>query len=94
MHDEPLPSKLPDDPERDWAALTSDSPTDKDRQILELQEKLVAEIDARKEDRFFFVVVCVLLFNIMIFSSMENTSGPIAILILELLVLLPLARAG
>jgi hypothetical protein len=28
----------------------------------------------------------------MIFSSMENTSGPIAILILELLILLPLAR--
>lgn len=84
-------AKPPEDEEL-IAAIFSDTPTDKDRQIEELQEEIVREKDARNEDRFFFIAVCVLLFNIMIFNSMSNTSAPIAILILELLILVPLAQ--
>jgi hypothetical protein len=82
----------PPDPGPGWDQLFSEAPTEKDRLIEELQQEIVREKDARNEDRFFFIVVCIILFNIMIFTVMPNVGGPIAVLILELLVLIPLAK--
>ena len=68
-------------------------PQDKQDELIEqLQQELERERDARKEDRFAFVAVCVVIFDIMLFSVMPDFGGPLAIVILELLILIPLAR--
>lgn len=81
-----------DKPDDFLAIFEVEEVTHKDEQIEELQQALVEERDARREDRFFFIVVCVFLLNVVFFSVMDNLGGPIALLILELLVLFPLAR--
>lgn len=73
-------------------ALLTEQPTKRDQQIEELQESLAYERDARREDRFIFIVVTVLLFDIVFFTAMPSFGGPIAVLILELLILIPLAK--
>lgn len=72
--------------------LLPDEPTVHDRQILRLQNELEGERDARREDRFVFIVVLVLLLDVVFFSVMDSFGGPIALLTLELIVLIPLAR--
>lgn len=62
-----------------------------DKQIEELQTQLEREKDAHKEDVFVCIVVIIMLFDIMIFSVMETSGGPIAILLLQLMILVPLA---
>lgn len=70
----------------------SDAATNKDEQIADLQRDLDSERDARREDRFLFLVILILFFNIMIFTVMPNLGGPLAVLILELIILIPIAR--
>lgn len=72
--------------------LAKSEPTKRDQQIQELQEELTAERDARREDRFFFVLVCVILLDIVFFTVSPTFGGPLALLVLQLLVLIPLAR--
>jgi len=72
--------------------LLPEEPTKRDQQVEELQEALAYERDARLEDRFVFIVVVVLLFDVVFFTLMPSFGGPLAILILELLILFPLAR--
>lgn len=72
--------------------LLPEEPTKRDRQVEELQESLSAERDARLEERFVFIVVCVLLLDIVFFTVMPTFGGPLALLVLELLILVPLAR--
>lgn len=74
------------------AVLTTERESKVDEQIFELQEHLERERDARKEDRFVFIVVVVLLLDIVFFSVMTTFGGPLALLVLELLILIPLAR--
>ncbi|MGR3823841.1 MAG: hypothetical protein ACU0A5_14830 [Salipiger marinus] len=70
-----------------------DEPTDKrDALIEELQEELERVKDARREDAFAFIIICILLFNIVFFTVMPTSGGPLALLILELLILVPLAQ--
>lgn len=75
-----------------FAKALSAIPTKQDQLIEELQEDLAYERDARKEDRFIFIVIVVLIFNIMIFTVMPTFGAPIAILVLELVILIPLAK--
>ena len=72
--------------------LAREPSTLRDRQIEELQQSLTAERDARREDRFVFIVALVILFDVAFFAVMPSFGGPLALLILELLVLIPLAR--
>lgn len=72
--------------------LFSDEPTPRDQQIQTLQEDLANERDARREERFIFIVILVLLLDIVFFSVMSSFGGPLALLILELLILIPLAK--
>ena len=80
------------DAEEVFAALLKQQPTKRDQQIEELQEKLTAEQDARKEERFIFIVLIVILLDIVFFTVMPSFGGPLALLILQLLVFIPLAR--
>jgi hypothetical protein len=63
-----------------------------DRQIEELQQQLARERDGRNEDRFVGIVCLVMLLDVVFFTVMPTFGGPIALLILELLILIPLAR--
>lgn len=64
----------------------------RDRQIAELQEELTAERDARREDRFFFIFTIVIFLDVMFFTLFDNFGGPIALLVLQLLFLVLLAK--
>lgn len=81
-----------DDGEKGFDSLVTIEVTKKDQQIDELQEQLAYERDARKEDRFVFIVAVVLLLDVVFFTVMPSFGGPLALLILELLVLIPLAK--
>lgn len=72
--------------------ITKENASKKDQQIAELQEKLAHEKDARLEERFIFIVLLVLVLDIVLFSVMPNFGGPIALLVLQLLILIPLAK--
>lgn len=74
------------------SALTKDEPTQKDEVIEKLQEDLAQEKDKRLEDRFIGIVFLILLFDIVFFTVMPTFGGPLALLIIELLILIPLAR--
>ena len=77
---------------RSFRELSTPVPTKQEQQIQELQDELTAEKDARREDRFIFIVVSVILLDIVFFTLMPTFGGPLALLVLELLVLIPLAR--
>jgi len=87
-----MPPKLPKQKTEITEDLLPEQPTLRDQQIEELQETLAFERDARIEDRFVFVIVGVLLLDVVFFSLMPTFGGPLAILILELLIFVPLAR--
>ncbi len=72
--------------------LSTEEISKKDHQIGELQKEVQYEKDARLEERFLFVVVAVMLLDIAVFSVMPSFGGPIALLILQLLILIPLAK--
>lgn len=57
-----------------------------------LQEQLTHEKDARQEERFLFIVISVMLLDVVFFAVMPTFSGPVALLLMQLLVLIPLAR--
>ena len=88
---EPLDSPKMEDG-KGFGALVASDPTTQEKQIQELQTQLAAERDCRKEDRFVGVVVIVLLLDVVFFTVMPTFGGPIALLVLELLILIPIAR--
>ena len=63
-----------------------------DEQLAQLQNDLQFEKDARHEERFVFIVICVMLLDVVFFSVMPSFAGPLALVILQLVVLIPLAR--
>ncbi|MDH4983954.1 hypothetical protein [Hyphomicrobium sp. D-2] len=83
---------MPDKQRPEFGVILPDEPDPRDEQIAELQERLTNERDARNEDRFIFIAIVVILFNVVFFSVMPTFGGPIALLVLELLVLIPLAK--
>jgi hypothetical protein len=82
----------PSNKEVGFESLLSPEPSKVDEQILELQNDLAAERDARNEERFVFIVLVVLLLDVVFFTVMPTFGGPLALLVLELLILIPLAR--
>lgn len=72
--------------------ILSKQSTTQDKLIEELQERLTSEKDGRNEDRFIGIVCLVLLLDVVFFSVMPTFGGPLALIVLELLILIPLAR--
>lgn len=87
---------MPSEPDKGGADLAreilAEQPTLRDQQIEELQEEIARLRDARREERFVFIVVALLLLDVVFFSVMESFGGPLALFIMELLILIPLAR--
>jgi hypothetical protein len=80
----------------DFTKLTGDDKTEpetkKDSALAALEGQLQAEKDARMEERFIWVVICVILIDVIWLRTSPNATFPIVILILELIALLVLAR--
>ncbi len=85
---EPLNS----DEKKNFNLLTTSAVTNQDELIAALEKRLEESLDARREDRFVGIVLIVLLLDVVFFSVMPTFGGPLALLILQLLILIPLAR--
>ena len=48
--------------------------------------------DAVKEERFLWIATLVVIFDVFVFTLMENWGGPIAILMFQMVIMLILAR--
>ena len=83
---------IENNPNDDLTSLLVEEPSIKDDQIERLQTQLNDERDARLEERFVCIVILVILLDIVFFSIMQNFGCPIALLILELLILIPISR--
>lgn len=66
--------------------------TTKDEQVAELERRLDQEKDARREERFLFIFIIIILIDFSLFTATENWGAPLAILLLELLFLAFLAK--
>ncbi|WP_339760075.1 hypothetical protein [uncultured Hoeflea sp.] len=87
-----MPPKKIGEGSKSFGAMVSPEPSNQDKLIEELQEQLEHERDGRKEDRFMGIVCLVLLLDVVFFTVMPTFGGPLALLVLELLILIPLAR--
>ncbi|MCY3768485.1 MAG: hypothetical protein OXG56_03825 [Gammaproteobacteria bacterium] len=54
-------------------------------QIQELQKHLEKEKDARKEERFIWILVSTILLNICFFTAMQSMLGPLVIVFLQII---------
>lgn len=64
----------------------------KDRDIERLQYELQSEKDGRKEERFVFILLLVIIFDTWTFSTFETWSAPLAIFLLQAIFLIVLAK--
>lgn len=64
----------------------------KDNAFEALQSELAELKDARGEERFIWIVVCVILIDVLWFRDAQNAVVPVIVLLLELLVLAILAK--
>ena len=64
----------------------------KDEALQALQDELAALKDSRGEERFLWIVVCVILVDVLWFRDAENAVVPVIVLLLEVLVLFILAK--
>ncbi len=81
----------------DFASLQGDEPPSKgaekkDAALEALGESLTAEQRAQREERFIWIVIVVILVDVIWFRNASNPTFPIAILILELVALMVIAR--
>lgn len=92
MQNGQMPQKSSSNKKETLEDLLPGEPSKQDELVANLQEDLARERDARREDRFLFIVISVLLLDVVFFSVMDTFGGPIALFILELLILVPLAK--
>lgn len=76
----------------EFEVLSPDTPTKKDDSLASLEAKLVEEKDARKEERFVWIVITIILGDCIMFMNMANPTAPVVILTLELVLLVILAK--
>lgn len=76
----------------DKLSRTDEPPHPLEAAVEKLEERLEEAVDDRYEERFLWVVVVIILADALIFSHMENWTGPIIIGLFELVAILVLAR--
>lgn len=60
--------------------------------IARLQQQLEALKDARNEERFYAILILVILLDVILFDAVDGLLVPITVVVLELILLIPLAR--
>lgn len=58
----------------------------------ELGDDVENAADNRGEERFIWIVICLVLFDCIVFMNMESWSGPIVIGIIQLVLIIALAK--
>jgi hypothetical protein len=71
---------------------TDDQDPEKDEALVALEKQLEAAKDARREERFMWIVVVVILVDVLWFRNAPNATFPVVILVLEAVVLFILAN--
>lgn len=72
--------------------LANERETPEDEEIARLEEGKESERDTRLEERFFWMVACVVLLDAYIFRDMQSWSGPLVIGALEIPMLMLAGR--
>jgi len=75
----------------DVASLASEKPSESDDQIAALESKVAALQDKLHEERFMWVLIGLVLFDVVVFTHMESWSGAIVIGAIQLIVIVILA---
>lgn len=76
----------------DFSEVTGATPSPKDEALAALETELDEVKDARIEERFLWILLCVVLVDVIWFSNSPNPTFPIVILVLEIIGLFILAR--
>lgn len=94
MQDRPSDEAMdaPGDGNEDLAKLTSEPSSAKSEEVERLSEQLEHERDRRREDWFVFLLISIILVNIHVFSTLDGWGAPIAITLLQLVLLLVAAE--
>lgn len=79
------------DPESKGTLLEA-STTAVDEALDATQNELIAEKDARREERFIWFAVVVILFDALVFMQMGNWAAPLVIGLLEFVILIVVGR--
>jgi hypothetical protein len=72
--------------------LNEETGTSRDRQVQELADALADCREQRTGERFVWTAVVMILFDALVFPPMRGWTGPLAIFVLELLLLFVFAR--
>lgn len=89
---QPAPPTQLEPPSKASAFFTVTGPHQKDEALEIIQKKLEGQIEARKEERFYWVSGLCITVDIFMFPQMQTWSAPVCIALLELLVLISLGR--
>jgi len=79
-------------PDSEFDKLNEETETSHDRQVHELAEELDACKEQGMGERFVWIAVVMILFDALVFPPMRGWTAPLAILVLELLLLFVFAR--
>jgi hypothetical protein len=82
----------PPTPDADGVLNAGPEPDAKDKALQALEDEVAQEKEARREERFIWIVVCVILIDVLWFRNAANATLPVVIFILELVALFVLAR--
>ena len=72
--------------------LLPDEPSQHNQQIQVLQKELASERDARKEERFVWILISLIFLNVAFFTSMQSVLGPLVIGVFEIVLLVIIAQ--
>jgi hypothetical protein len=84
--------KLPDTPRVSIKGGVSEHNEKLAAAASELGDDIEKSLDNRGEERFVWIVVCIILFDCLVFMNMENWTGPLVIGIIELVLIIALAK--
>jgi len=74
------------------ASLNNIIKNDNKNVIVDLQKQLQAEKEARAEDKFLYILIITILFNVTFFVATQNWTAPVILGVFELLFLLLIAK--
>ena len=79
-------------PQADFSEVAGADTSPKDEALAAMEKALDAEKDARLEERFLWILVCVVLIDVIWFANSPNPTYPVVILVLQIIGLVILAR--
>lgn len=76
----------------DFSRAVADADEGEAKSIARLEKNITELEDKRKEERFLWIIVILIVMDVSVFPHMESWGGPVSILTLEIIALLIIAR--